>query len=81
MVKFFVVDSRLNPIIGLNDSHKLQLVNFNCPIHQSWNGHSSAKVRSFGSISEKSSILEKNLHISEKKSVHFREECHTKYHY
>ena len=54
MVKFFVVDSRLNPIIGLNDSHKLQLVNFNCPIHQSWTGHSSANVRSFDSISEKS---------------------------
>ena len=53
MVKFFVVDSRLNPIIGLNDSHKLQLVNFNCPIHQSWTGHSSANVRSFDSISEK----------------------------
>ena len=31
MVKFFIVDSRLNPIIGLDDSHKLQLVNFNCP--------------------------------------------------
>ena len=49
MAKFFVVDSRLNPIIGLNDSHKLQLVNFNCPIHQSWTGHSSANVRSFDS--------------------------------
>ena len=35
MVKFFVVDSRLNPIIGLDDSHQLQLVKFNCPIHQS----------------------------------------------
>ena len=63
MVKFFVVDSRLNPIIGLDDSHKLQLVNFNCPIHQSWTGHSSANVRSFDSISEKSpqgNISEKN---------------------
>ena len=60
MAKFFVVDSRLNPIIGLNVSHKLQLVNFNCPIHQSWTGHSSANVRSFDSISEKSSISEKN---------------------
>ena len=63
MVKFFVVDSRLNPIIGLNDSHKLQLVNFNCPIHQSWTGHSTANVRSFDSISEKSpqgNISEKN---------------------
>ena len=45
MVKFFVVDSRLNPIIGLNDSHELQVVNFNCPIHQSWTGHSCANVR------------------------------------
>ena len=60
MVKFFVVDSRLNPIIGLNDNHKLQLVSFNCPIHQSWTGHSSANVKSFDSISEKSSISEKN---------------------
>ena len=35
MVKFFIVDSKLNTIIGLDDSHKLQLVNFNCPLHQS----------------------------------------------
>ena len=28
MVKLFVVDSRLNPIIGLDDSHKPKLVNF-----------------------------------------------------
>ena len=38
MVKFFVVDSKLNPIIGLDDSHQLQLVKFNCPVHQSWTG-------------------------------------------
>ena len=36
MVKFFIVDSKLNPIIGLDDSYWLQLVKFNCPIHQSW---------------------------------------------
>ena len=35
MVKFFIVDSKLNPIIGLDDSYQLQLVKFNCPIHQS----------------------------------------------
>ena len=38
MVKFFIVDCRLNPLTGLDDSHKLQLVNFSCPIHQSWTG-------------------------------------------
>ena len=31
MVKFFIVDSKLNSIIGLDDSHQLQLVKFNCP--------------------------------------------------
>ena len=69
MVKLFVVNSRLNPIIGLNDSHKLKLVNLNCPIHQSWTGNSSANMRSFDSISEKSSILEKNQHIPEKNAI------------
>ena len=44
MVKFFIVDSRLNPIIGLDDSHKLQLVNFNCPIHQSWTGQKCTRT-------------------------------------
>lgn len=72
MVKFFVVDSRLNPIMGLDDSHKLQLVNFNCPIHQSWTGHSSANVGSFDSISKKNlknCISETNQHISEKNII------------
>ena len=51
MVKFFVVDSRLNPIIGLDDSHQLQLVKFNCPIHQSWIGQKCTNLNSFDSIS------------------------------
>ena len=51
MMKFFIVDSRLNPIIGLDDSHKLQLVNFNCPIHQSWTGQKCTNLNSFDSIS------------------------------
>ena len=51
MVKFFVVDSRLNPIIGLDDSHQLQLVKFNCPIHQSWTGQKCTNLNSFDSIS------------------------------
>ena len=38
MVNFFIVNSKLNPIIGLDDSYQLQLVKFNCPIHQSWTG-------------------------------------------
>ena len=33
MVKFFIVDFKLNPIIGLDDSHQLQLVKLNFPIH------------------------------------------------
>ena len=72
MVKLFVVDSRLNPIIGLNDSHKLQLLTLTVPSIQSWTGHSSTNVRSFGSISEKNpqgSISEKNQHISEKNAT------------
>ena len=52
MVKFFVVDSKLNPIIGLDDSHQLQLVKFNCPIHQSWTGQKSTNLNSFDSISD-----------------------------
>ena len=51
MVKFFVVDSRLNPIIGLDDSHQLQLVKFNCPIHQSWTGQKCTNLNSFDTIS------------------------------
>ena len=51
IVKFFVVDSRLNPIIGLDDSHQLQLVKFNCPIHQSWTGQKCTNLNSFDSIS------------------------------
>ena len=53
MVKFFTVDSRLNPITGLDDSHKLQLVdlNFNWPIHQSWTGQKCTNLHSFDSIS------------------------------
>ena len=51
MVKFFIVDSRLNPIIGLDDSHKLQLVNFNCPIHQFWTGQMWTNLNSFDSVS------------------------------
>ena len=51
MVKFFIVDSRLNPIIGLDDSHKLQLVNFNCPVHQSWTGQLCTNLNSFDSVS------------------------------
>ena len=31
MVKFFIVDSRLNPIIGLDDSHKLPTCKFQLP--------------------------------------------------
>ena len=52
MVKFFIVDSKLNPIIGLDESHKLQLVNFNCPIHQSWTGQKCTNLNSFDSISD-----------------------------
>ena len=52
MVNFFIVDSRLNPIIGLDDSHKLQLVNFNCPVHQSWMGQTSTNLNSFDSVSD-----------------------------
>ena len=52
MVKFFIVDSKLHPIIGLDDSHKLQLVNFNCPIHQSWTGQKCTNLNSFDSISD-----------------------------
>ena len=52
MVKFFIVNSKLNPIIGLDDSHKLQLVNFNCPIHQSWTGQTSTNLNSFDSVSD-----------------------------
>ena len=52
MVKFFIVDSRLNPIIGLDDSHQLQLVKFSCPIHQSWTGQKSTNLNSFDSISD-----------------------------
>ena len=54
MVKFFIVDSRLNPIIGLDDSHKLQLINFNCPIHQSWTGHKCTNSNGFDSVSDNS---------------------------
>ena len=52
MVKFFIVDSKLNPIIGLDDSHQLQLVKFNCPVHQSWTGQKSTNLNSFDSISD-----------------------------
>ena len=52
MVKFFIVDSKLNPITDLDDSHKLQLVNFNCPIHQSWTGQKCTNLNSFDSISD-----------------------------
>ena len=52
MVKFFIVDSKLNPIIGLDDSHQLQLIKFNCPIHQSWTGQKSTNLNSFDSISD-----------------------------
>ena len=52
MVKFFIVDSKFNPIIGLDDSHQLQLVKFNCPIHQSWTGQKSTNLNSFYSISD-----------------------------
>ena len=58
MVKFFIVDSRLNPIIGLDDSHKLQLVNFNCPIHQSWTGQMHTNLNSFDSVSGKISRMD-----------------------
>ena len=58
MVKFFIVDSRLNPIIGLDDSHKLQLVNFNCPIHQSWTGQTCTNLNSFDSVSGKISQMD-----------------------
>ena len=54
MVKFFIVDSRLNSIIGLDDSHKLQLVNFNCPIHQSWTGQKCTNSNGFDSVSDNS---------------------------
>ena len=54
MVKFFIVDSRLNPIIGLDDSHKLQLINFNCPIHQSWTGQKCTNLNGFDSVSDNS---------------------------
>ena len=54
MVKFFIVDSRLNPIIGLDGSHKLQLINFNCPIHQSWTGHKCTNSNGFDSVSDNS---------------------------
>ena len=53
IVKFFIVDSRLNPIICLDDSHKLQLVNFNCPIHQFWTGQMCTNLNSFDSVSGK----------------------------
>ena len=53
MVKFFIVDSKLNPIIGLNDSHQLQFVKFNCPIHQSWTGQMCANLNSFDSVTGK----------------------------
>ena len=52
MVKFFIVDSKLNPIIGLDDSYRLQLVKFNCPIHQFWTGQKSTNLSSFDSISD-----------------------------
>ena len=53
MVKFFIVDdSKLNPIIGLDVSHQLQLIKFNCPIHQSWTGQKSTNLNSFDSISD-----------------------------
>ena len=54
MVKFFIVDSKLNPIIGLDDSHQLQLVKFNCPIHQSWTSQKSTNLDSFDSVSDNS---------------------------
>ena len=50
MVKFFILNSKLNPIIGLDDSYWLQLVKFNCPIHQSWTGQTCANVNSFDSV-------------------------------
>ena len=50
MVKFFIVNSKLNPIIGLDDSYWLKLVQFNCPIHQSWTGQKSTNLNSFDSI-------------------------------
>ena len=53
MVKFFIVDSKLNPIIGLDDSYQLQLVKFNCPIHQSWTGQRCTNLNIFDSISDK----------------------------
>ena len=52
MMKFFIVKSKLNPIIGLDDSYWLQLVKFNCPIHQSWTGQKSTNLNSFDSISD-----------------------------
>ena len=52
MVKFFIVDTKLNPIIGLDNSYQLQLVKFNCPVHQSWTGQKSTNLNSFDSISD-----------------------------
>ena len=52
MGKFFIVDSKLNPIIGLDDSHQLQLVKFNCPVHQSWTGQKCTNLDSCDSISD-----------------------------
>ena len=56
MVKFFIVDSKLNPIIGLDDSYQLQLVKFNCPIHQSWTGQSCTNLTSFDSVTGKNFV-------------------------
>ena len=36
----------------MDDSHQLQLVKFNCPIHQSWTGQKSTILNSFDSISD-----------------------------
>ena len=62
MVKFFIVDSKLNLIIGLDDPHQLQLVKFNCPIHQSWTGQKCTNLDRCDSISDSHVAIPTTLH-------------------
>ena len=51
MVAFFIVDSKLTLSLAWM-THQLQLVKFNCPVHQSWTGQKSTNLKSFDSISD-----------------------------
>ena len=45
--KFFVVEDKCNPIIGLNDSIPLQLLSVNVPFTDKWTGNEHSKSRQY----------------------------------